>query len=81
LAFSHPINLEELAKYAEQQMCRPNLRDKLFAYAALTCSPDPAHLTNEAEEAIRKYPLSSLFTATHHDREGKVVHRSEGAAP
>jgi hypothetical protein len=78
-AFTHPINLEELVKHVEQQMERSSLRDKLFVFAALTRSPDPAQLTEQAAKSIREHPLSSLFGASHHDREGKVVHRSEGA--
>jgi hypothetical protein len=78
-AFSHPINLEELVKHVEQQMRHPSLRDKLFVFAALARSPDPAQVTEQAAKSIREHPLSSLFEATHHDREGKVVHRSEGA--
>jgi hypothetical protein len=77
--FSLPTNLEGLAKHMEEQMRHPKLRDKLFAFAALARSPDPVHLANEATEAVRKHPLSSLFAATHHDRDGKVIHRSEGA--
>ncbi len=60
-------------------MQHPTLRDKLFAFAALARSPDPAALVQEARDVIRKHPLSSLFGSSHHDREGKVVHRSEGA--
>jgi hypothetical protein len=78
-AFSHPIDLAALVQYTEQQMQRLSLRDKLFVFAALMSSPDPAQLAEEAKKRIREFPLSSLFAATHHDREGKVVHRSEGA--
>jgi hypothetical protein len=78
-AFSHPINLEELVKHVEQQMQHPSLRDKLFVFAALARSPAPAQLTEQAAKSIREHPLSSLFGASHHDREGKVVHRTEGA--
>jgi hypothetical protein len=78
-AFSHPINLEELVKRVEQQMQHPSLRDRLFVFAALARSPDPAQLNEQAVKTIREHPLSSLFGASHHDREGKVVHRSEGA--
>src|SRR5262249_9715624 len=76
---SQPVNLEDLAKYTEQHMRRVNLRDKLFVFAALTRSPDPAQLAEQAAKSIREHRLSSLFGASHHDREGKVVHRSEGA--
>jgi hypothetical protein len=78
-SFSQPIDLEDIARHVEQHMRRPSLRDKLFVFAALTRSPDPAGLTERAAQSIRDHPLSSLFEASHHDREGKVVHRSEGA--
>jgi hypothetical protein len=78
-AFSHPIDLEEIIKHVDRHMQRPSLRDKLFVFAALTRSPDPAQLIEQAAKSIREHPLSSLFGMTHHDREGKVVHRSEGA--
>jgi hypothetical protein len=77
--FAHPIDLTALVQWTEQQMQRPSLRDELFVFAALMSSPDPAQLAQDAEKRIRESPLSSLFEATHHDREGKVVHRSEGA--
>ena len=78
-AFSHPINLEEIVKDVEQRMQRPRLRDQLFVFAALSRSPDPARLAADAEKSIREHPFSSLFGASHHDREGKVVHRSGGS--
>ncbi|MCP3477627.1 DUF4209 domain-containing protein [Bradyrhizobium sp. CCGUVB1N3] len=77
--FTIPTDLEEIARWTEQQMQHPLLRDKLFSFAALARSPDPADLEQEAREAIREHPLSSLFGSSHHDREGKVVHRSAGA--
>jgi hypothetical protein len=78
-AFTHPINFEEIVKDVEQRMRRPSLRDKLFVFAALSRSPDPIQLAADAEESIREHPLSFLFGASHHDSEGKVVHRSDGA--
>jgi hypothetical protein len=78
--FFHPMDLQDIAKHTEQQMTRhPLLRDKLFAFALLARSPDPARLVEDAEKSIREHPLSSLFGASHHDSEGKVVHRSEGS--
>jgi hypothetical protein len=78
-AFSHPIDLSDIAKQVERQMGLPSLRDKLFVFAALTRSPDPSELAAQAAKSIREHPLSSLFGASHHDREGRVFHRSEGA--
>lgn len=79
-AFSHSINIEEIVKQVEHRMRRPSLRDKLFVFAALGCSPDPAQLREQAAKTIREHPLSSIFGSSHHDAEGKVVHRSEGAS-
>jgi hypothetical protein len=77
-SFSHPLNLEDIARQVDQALGRHSLRDKLFVFAALDQSPDPAQLAAEAAQSIREFPLSSLFGASHHDREGKVVHRSSG---
>ncbi|WP_445219855.1 DUF4209 domain-containing protein [Bradyrhizobium sp. Pa8] len=77
--FALPTDFEGLARQVEEQMQHASLRDKLFSFAALSRSPDPATLEQEARDTIREHPLSSLFGSSHHDREGKVVHRSEGA--
>jgi hypothetical protein len=76
--FSQPLDLKDVAEATEQRFGGRNLRDALFAFAALAVSPDPGDLTRQAVEAIRQYPLSSLFGASHHDREGKVVYRTKG---
>jgi hypothetical protein len=79
-AFSVPLDLEEIARQIEQGMNRhPTLRDKLFVFAALEDSPDPSELAEAASQSIRDHPLASLFGASHHDSEGKVVHRTEAA--
>jgi hypothetical protein len=79
-SFTHPIDLEEIVKLVQQEMQqRFSLRDRLFVFAVLERSPDPAQLADAAAKSIREHPLGSLFGATHHDSEGKVVHRSEGA--
>jgi hypothetical protein len=78
-SFSLPTDLTDLARDAERRMRHPSLRDKLFAFAILSRSPDPAQLVEEAKQSIQEHPLSSLFAASHHDREGKVVHRTNAA--
>lgn len=78
--YEHPLNLDDIVKEVERHMDRPTLRDKLFAFAALNESPDPAQLVANASRSIREHPLSSLFGASYHDREGKVVHRTPGYA-
>ncbi|HEV2570826.1 MAG TPA: hypothetical protein VGU72_03750 [Beijerinckiaceae bacterium] len=80
-SFSHPLDISKIARGAEQAMSGLSLRDKLFLFADLAGSPespDPSQLKEEASTSIREYPLSSLFSASHHDHEGKVVHRSQG---
>ncbi len=78
--FTMPINLEEVVRRAQQHMKeRPSLRDKLFVFALLERSPDPTGLADAAAKSIREHPLASVFSATHHDSEGKVLHRSDGA--
>ncbi|WP_371090198.1 DUF4209 domain-containing protein [Bradyrhizobium sp. WSM2254] len=77
--FTVPMNLEKLAEYVESQMRRPNLLDKLFVFAALSQSPDLGKLVEDAEKSIREHPLASLFGASHHDHDGKVIYRSDGA--
>jgi hypothetical protein len=77
-SFSHTTDLGDIIKQVQEQMRRPSLRDKFFVFAALGQSPDPSQLAKEAAKSIREHPFASPIAATHHDREGKVVHRSEG---
>jgi hypothetical protein len=76
--FSHPLDLEDIAKEVERAMSRPSLRDKLFVFAALDQSPDPAQLAANASKSIREHPLASLFGASHHDHEGSRCLRQCG---
>jgi hypothetical protein len=77
--FTIPIDLEEIVRLVREDLQRrSSLRDKLFVFAALERSPDPTQLAENAATSIREHPLSSLFATTHHDGEGKVVHRTEG---
>jgi hypothetical protein len=78
-SFSHSLDLEDVAKEVEREMGSLGLRDKLFVFAALDQSPDPVQLAASASKSISEHPLSSLFGASHHDHEGKVVHRTQGA--
>ena len=77
-AFSQEIDLREIIGQVEKDMQRPCLLDMFFAFAALTRSPEPEELIQAAVTSIREHPLASLFGASHHDAEGKVIHRTEG---
>jgi hypothetical protein len=46
-------------------------------FADLAKSPDPGELEKSATS--QNSPLLSLFDASHHDHEGKVMYRTEGA--
>ncbi len=77
--FSIPLDLEEMVRGIEGAMSDLGLRDKLFLFAVLDQSPDPTQLVDSASKSIREHPLASIFGASHHDSEGKVLHRTEGA--
>lgn len=78
--FSHDLDLSDLNSQMETELKRHiNLLDRLFVFADLNSSPNPERLVEDATEVIKKYPLSSIFGTSHHDNEGKVIHRSAGA--
>lgn len=76
--FSYQTDIRDLVERVERQIERMSLLEKLFAFTSSIESPDPDHLRRVAETAIKKFPPSSLFEASHLDREGKTTHRSSG---
>ena len=76
--FSQELDLREIAERAQKAVGGRSLLDKLFIFSALSSSPDPEKLASDAVAAITKHPLSSLFGGWHLDREGKVIHRTQG---
>lgn len=78
--FSQDIDLADITKKVQDKIIPLTLIDSLFVFAILASSPDPKKLEADALEAIRKYPLSSLFGAAHLDDEGKVIHRTSGSS-
>lgn len=77
--FSQELDLTDIAEKIEKAVTRVNLTDKLFILASIAHPPEPEQLVKNADESIRKHPLSSLFGKSHLDHEGKVVHRTEGS--
>ncbi len=66
-----------LRSWRDRSNCRCSIlrcATSCLRFAALSRSPDPAVLEQEARDTIGEHPLSSLFGGSHHDREGKVVH-------
>jgi hypothetical protein len=76
--FSQEMDLRELLDRIQKNFESLSLLDSIFAFASIAESPKPEDLMREAVESIRKHPLSAIFDTTHHDREGKVIHRTEG---
>lgn len=78
-SFSHPMDLTEIVEQVEKQLAgERELIDMLLIFADLERSPSPDKLIADATKSINEHPLSSLFGASFHDGEGKVIHRSEG---
>jgi hypothetical protein len=80
-SFSHELDIGPIVEQAQKAVREVNLLEQLFIFANLAASPEPRALTDDALEVVRKYPLSSLFGMSHHDDEGKVIHRTEGGIP
>lgn len=72
------MDLREIVENVEKEIKKHGLLDKLLVFATLAHSPDPADLESEAVASIREHPLGSLVGASHLDREGKVIHRTDG---
>lgn len=78
-SFSHPIGLKDIVEQVKAQLEeQTELIDLLFLFADLSHAPQPEQLTAEAIQSINDHPLSSLFAASFHDHEGKVIHRTGG---
>ncbi|GGK34831.1 DUF7380 domain-containing protein [Salinarimonas ramus] len=78
-SFSYPIDLKDAVERTEKLLGeQQELIDVLLMFARLGRSPDPDKLMADAIKSIREHPLSSLFGASFHDHEGKVIHKTEG---
>lgn len=76
--FSHEIDLKDIITEREASFEGLPLRDMLFGFADMSHSPSPESLRAEAIKSIEDNPLSSIFCASFHDRDGKVSYRSPG---
>jgi hypothetical protein len=77
--FSQELDPTETAKQVKGAIEKFSFIDKLLSFAGLARSPEPDTLIKQAQENIQKFPLSSLFGASHLDTEGKIIHRTAGA--
>jgi hypothetical protein len=78
--FSYPLDTNGVEAEVREALGEGSLVDNLFKFAAVANSPQPAVLVAEAQESMRRHPLSSLLAAVHFDREGKAVHRTAASA-
>lgn len=78
--FSHQMDLRTIVEKVEETFRGESLTDKLFMFAAFDNSPDPEKLVEDALAAIRQHPLQSIFSTSHLDSEGKVIHRTAGSS-
>jgi hypothetical protein len=76
--FTHEMDLREIVENVEKGIKKRGLLEQLLMFATLAHSPDPNELVKEAVASIQQHPLASLFGASHLDREGKVIHRTDG---
>ncbi|MFG1364054.1 DUF4209 domain-containing protein [Xanthobacter versatilis] len=77
-SISHPLDMEDLRAEMAKQVEGLSFYDALFLFAMLRSAPDPAKAREEAIESMNAHPLSSLFGASFHDREGKKRHSASG---
>lgn len=77
-SFGQEIDLTEIAEAAQKRIGERALFDQLLIFAFLSNIPEPEHLREQAIQSIRDHSLSSIFATSHMDREGKVIHRSQG---
>ncbi|MBW8301289.1 MAG: hypothetical protein K0M60_16960 [Hydrogenophaga sp.] len=75
---SHEIDLKDIIFDREASFEGLCLRDMLFGFADMSQSPSPEKLRADAIKGIEDQPLSTIFSASFHDRHGKVSHRSPG---
>lgn len=77
--FSHQADIRDIVEATTSAFEELDLVDMLFTFIGLAASPPPDKLIEEAQAQIRAHPIASLFGASHLDRDGKVIHRTEGA--
>jgi hypothetical protein len=77
-SISHPLDIEDLRADMAKQVEGLGFYEALFLFALLRSSPAPEKAREEAIESMQAHPLSSLFAASYHDREGKKRHSANG---
>ena len=79
--FSHPMDLHEIVEQVGKLLDgERDLVTLLLIFADLERSPSVESLKADAIKSINDHPLSSLFGASFHDHEEKVIHKSKGGS-
>ena len=76
--WSHPMDMGDVIEETKAVFSGKPLFDQLFILSEITRSPDPSELAQQAREILKETPLSSIFSTTFCDRDGKTIHRSQG---
>lgn len=77
--FSRAIDIDDVRAVVADEVTRKNFYEALFMLAIMRQPADPAVAREEAAQVAKKHPLSSMFAASHHDREGKIRHVTPSA--
>ena len=74
----HSVDISEIVKSVQDRISGQPLAKALRALILASKSPSPETLKSEAQAAIKKSPLSSLFSTQVLDNDGKVKFTSPG---
>ena len=75
---SHPLDIDDLRTELAARVEGLGFYDALFLFAVLRNSPNSDRAREEALESMKAHPMSAMFAASFHDREGKVRHTAAG---
>jgi hypothetical protein len=79
VSFSHCTDISELVEDTRKNFVGLSLGEALRRLIFVAgISPDPEKLEEEARREFGEHPLSSFFTTSHVDAEGKTIARSPG---
>ncbi|MBP1807604.1 DUF7380 domain-containing protein [Rubellimicrobium aerolatum] len=76
---SHETDIGELVEATRDHFSGLDLRTALLRFTILAGPPDPETLVKEARESVAEFPLSSLFSQSYLDADGKTVAKAPGA--
>ena len=72
------IDLTNLAEASRAAVSGKDAWQALSAFVRVVTPTPPAHWRDHAGEAMKQYPLQSLFSNVHYSKDGRLVARSPG---